>query len=139
MAILTYAIQKVGDDFNQLDPQGPIDLEGFMQALDEFPWAAQHLQWDETQEGPFPLLVLQNEGDQRELWVGALSGDPAGSYQLHAVSMQLRKSLFGKGKMEQDVVTVDVDDREEANGLCRLFFGGRYAELDAAVARLVQR
>jgi len=138
MATLTYAIQKVGNDYNQTDPQGPIDFDGYMQALDEFPWAAQHLQWNETQDGPLPSLVLQNEDEKRELWVGALGGDPAGSYQLHAVSMQLRKSLFGKDKLKQDVTTVDVDDREETNALCRLFFEGRYAELDAAIARLVE-
>lgn len=137
--MLTYAIQKPGDDYQRTDPQGETNLVAFMAAIDAFPWAEQHRQWDEQQEGPLPALVLKNEPDQRELWVTALGSDRAGSYQLQAVSMKLRKGFFGKGKLEQDARVVDACNRGEVDRLCELFCGAQYETFDREVARLAAR
>lgn len=136
---LTYAIQKVGYDHQQTDPQGETNLVAFMAAIDAFPWNEQHQQWDEQQDGPLPALVLQSEPDQRQLWVTALGTDRASSYQLQAVSMQMRKSFFGKGKLEQDVTVVDARSRGEVDRLCELFCDGQYEAFDREVARLAER
>lgn len=137
--MLTYSIQKAGYDFTQLDPQGATDFPSFMNAFDAFPWAAQYIEWNETQEGPIPALVLQQTDDRRELWVSALSDDLTRSFQLNSVSMRTKKSLFGKEKLEQDVATIDVRRRADVDVLCRLFCEGQYAELDRLVAQFVER
>lgn len=139
--MLTYSIQKVGYDFEQLDPQGATDFPSFTQAFDAFPWAAQHAEWDDKQDGPLPALVLQHADDQRELWVTALSDAHADGFQLNAVSMRMKKGLFGigKGKLEQQVDTIDVRKRTDVDTLCRLFCDRQYDELDREVARHVER
>lgn len=139
--MLTYSIQKVGYAFDQLDPQGATDYASFTQAFDAFPWAAQHAEWDDTQEGPLPALVLQHADDQRELWVTALSDAQADGFQLNAVSMRMKKGLFGigKGKLEQHVDTIDVDTRADVDTLCLLFCDRQYDELDRLVARHAER
>ena len=101
--MLTYAIQHVGDNL-PLEPQGATDFLAFRQAIDAFPWAAEHAKWDELQEGPFPALVLQNTAEQRELWVTALGADVRVDFELQSVSMRLSKSFFGKPKMKQGLV-----------------------------------
>ncbi|MDP9898033.1 hypothetical protein [Variovorax ginsengisoli] len=136
--MLTHAIQHVGDDL-PLEPQGATNFIAFRQAIDAFPWADEHAQWDERQEGPFPALVLQNAAEQRQLWVTALSADLAGEYQLQSVSMQLRKGFFGKAKMEQDATVVDAHDRTEVDRLCELFCDAQYEALDREVERLAAR
>ncbi|MBN3774509.1 MULTISPECIES: hypothetical protein [Burkholderia] len=139
--MLTYSIQKVGYDFKQLDPQGATDYPSFTQAFDAFPWAAQHAEWDDKQDGPLPALVLQHADDQRELWVTALSDAHADGFQLNAVSMRMKKGLFGigKGKLEQQVDTIDVRKRTDVDTLCRLFCDRQYDELDRVVAQHVER
>ncbi|MBJ9592068.1 hypothetical protein [Burkholderia seminalis] len=139
--MLTYSIQKVGYDYKQLDPQGATDYASFTHAFDAFPWAAQHAEWDETQEGPLPALVLQHAGDQRALWVTALSDARSGGFQLNVVSMRMKKGLFGigKGTLEQHVDTIDVDTRADVDTLCRLFCDRQYDELDRRVARHAER
>ncbi|WP_322087442.1 hypothetical protein [Burkholderia sp. BCC1999] len=139
--MLTYAIQKTGYDYNQLDPQGATDYASFTRAFDSFPWAAQHAEWDDTQEGPLPALVLQHADDQRELWVTALSDAHADGFQLNAVSTRMKKGLFGLGKEkpEQHVDTIDVDTRADVDTLCRLFCDRQYDELDRLVARHAER
>lgn len=137
--MLTYAIQKTGYDHHQTDPQGETNLVAFMAAIDAFPWAEQHREWDEQQDGPLPTLVLQNEADQRELWVTALSADLSSSYQLQAVSMQLRKGFFGKAKLEKDATVVDARSRAEVDRLCELFCDAQYDAFDREVARLARR
>lgn len=137
--MLTHAIQKVGYDHQQTDAQGETNFVAFLQAIDAFPWAQQHAEWDVQQEGPLPALVLQNQADLRALWVTALGADLAGEYQLQSVSMQLRKGFFGKEKMEQDATVVDAHDRTEVDRLCALFCDGQYEALDREVARLAAR
>lgn len=137
--MLTYAIQKTGYDYQQTDPQGETSLVDFMAAIDAFPWAEQHREWDEQQDGPLPALVLRNEPAQRELWVTALGSDRAGSYQLQAVSMKMRKGFFGKGKLEQDATVVDARDRGEVDRLCELFCDGAFEAFDREVERLARR
>ena len=132
--MLTYAIQRVGYDYKQTDPQGETNLIAFMAAIDAFPWAEQLAQWDEQQDGPLPTLVLQNESDQRELWISALGEGRNLSYQL-----QLRKGFFGKAKLEQDVTVVDESSRGEVDRLCELFCDGQYEVFDREVARLAAR
>lgn len=132
--MLTYAIQNVGDDL-PLAPQGATDFVAFRQAIDAFPWAAQHALWDERQHGMLPALVLQDVAAERELWVTALGSgvDLSGSYLLQSVSMQFRKSLFGKGKMVQDATLADAPSRAEVDRLCELFCDGQYEALDRLV------
>lgn len=137
--MLTCAIQKTGYDYQQTDPQGATDLVAFMAAIDAFPWAEQHREWDEQQDGPLPAVVLRNEPDRRELWVTALGSDRAGSYQLQAVSMQMRKGFFGKAKLEQDATVVDARSRAEVDRLCELFCDGQYEAFDREVTRLAAR
>lgn len=139
--MLTYSVQKVGYDFDQLDPQGATDYASFMHAFDAFPWVEQHAQWDDTQTGPLPALVLQHADDQRELWVTALSDAHASGFQLFAVSMRMKKGLFGlgKGKLERNVDTIDVESRADVDTLCRLFCDRRYDELDRLAARHAER
>ncbi|MDR0244986.1 MAG: hypothetical protein LBJ65_25600 [Burkholderia sp.] len=139
--MLTYSVQKAGYDFNQLDPQGATDYVSFVRAFDTFPWVAQHAAWDDTQEGPLPALVLQQADDRRELWVTALTDAHADGFQLNAVSMRMKKGLFGigKGKLEQHVDTIDVETRADVDTLCRLFCDRQYDELDQRVARHAAR
>lgn len=139
--MLTYAIQKTGYDFNRLDPQGATDYASFTQAFDAFPWVAQHAEWNETQEGPLPALVLQQADDQRELWVTALADAHSDGFQLNVVSMRMKKGLFGigKGKLEQHVDTIDVGARADVDTLCRLFCDRQYDELDRLVAQHAER
>ncbi|MBN3725994.1 hypothetical protein [Burkholderia sp. Ac-20379] len=139
--MLTYAIQKTGDDDSQLDPQGPTDYAGFIRALEQFPWAQQLAQWDDDQSGPLPALVLRHTGDQRELWISALGTDLAQDFQLNAVAMREKKPRFGFGKpsIERDVVTFDVASRADVDRLCQLFCSAQYAAFDEDVARLDER
>lgn len=137
--MLTYAIQKVGYDYQQTDPQGATDLIAFMTAIDDFPWKEQHEEWDEQQDGPFPALVLQNEAAQRELWVTALGREGGWSYQLQAVSLQMRKGFFGKGKLEREAEVINECTRGELDRLCELFCDGQHETFDREVARFVQR
>lgn len=137
--MLTHAVQKVGDDYQQTQALGETNVIAFRAAIDAFRWAAQHAAWEVQQEGPLPVLVLQNQADQRELWVTALGADLAGEYQLQSVSMQLRKGFFGKAKLEQDATVVDAHDRAEVDRLCELFCDGQYEALDREVDRLAAR
>ncbi|WP_412025198.1 hypothetical protein [Burkholderia cepacia] len=139
--MLTCSVQKVGYAFNQLEPQGATDYPSFVRAFDAFPWAAQHVEWDETQDGPLPAVVLQHADDQRELWVTALRDAHAKGFQLNAVSMRMKKGLFGigKGKLERYVETIDIDARTDVDTLCRLFCDRQYDELDRLVARHAER
>jgi len=137
--MLTYAIQKVGYDHQQTDPQGETSLVAFMAAIDAFPWAEQHKAWDEAQEGPLPALVLLNDADQRQLWVTALGADRTGGYQLQSVAMRMRKGFFGKGKLEQDATVADARSRGEVDRLCELFCDAQYDALDREVERLAAR
>ncbi|WP_175782943.1 hypothetical protein [Burkholderia anthina] len=139
--MLTYSTQKVGYDYNQLDPEGATDYASFTQAFDAFPWVAQHTEWNVLQDGPLPALVLQHAGDQRELWISALRDAHADGFQLNAVSMRMKKGLFGMGKakLEQTVETIDVRKRVDVDTLCRLFCDRHYDELDRLVARHAAR
>ncbi|MCA8089295.1 hypothetical protein LGM65_00090 [Burkholderia anthina] len=139
--MLTYSTQKVGYDYNQLDPEGATDYASFTQAFDAFPWAAQHADWNALQDGPLPALVLQHAGDQRELWISALSDAHSDGFQLNVVSMRMKKGLFGMGKakLEQYVETIDVRKRVDVDTLCRLFCDGHYDELDRLAARHAAR
>ena len=139
--MLTYSTQKVGYDYNQLDPEGATDYASFTQAFDAFPWVEQHTQWSVLQDGPLPALVLQHAGDRRELWISALSDAHADGFQLNAVSMRMKKGLFGMGKakLEQYVETIDVRRRVDVDTLCRLFCDRHYDELDRLVAQHAER
>jgi hypothetical protein len=123
----TYALQKTGYAYDQTDPQGPTDLDGFMRALDAFPWTEQLVAWDELQDGPLPGLVLTHTASKAELWVGAMGLQEISGYQLHYASMQVKKAMFGMGKEKEHrvVITADVDTRQEADDLCRLFYEGQ--------------
>lgn len=98
--MLSYAIQKVGFDFDQLEPQGPIDLTGMLRAIDGFPWREQLQDWNEEQDGPLPALVLECEAERRQLWITALGEGLGQDFQLQSVSTQVRKGLFGKPRQE---------------------------------------
>ncbi|MBS75393.1 hypothetical protein ACEN9J_34975 [Variovorax sp. Varisp41] len=139
--MLSYAIQKVGDDFQQTHPQGETTLLGFMAAIDAHPWQQQHREWNEQQDGPLPALVLRNEADQRELWVTLLGDgtDRRGEYQLQSVAMRPRRGFFGKGKLEQDVAVFETRDRGELDRLCELFCDGQYEALDREAGRMAAR
>ncbi|AJK50782.1 hypothetical protein [Burkholderia plantarii] len=139
--MLTYAIQKTGYDYEQLDPQGSVDYDGFIHALERFPWAGQLAQWNDEQSGPLPALVLQDAEARRELWISALGTTLGDSFQLNAVSMREKKGWFGMGKPKADreVVTFEVQARGDVDRLCRLFCDGEYAQLDEDVARLAER
>lgn len=139
--MLTYAIQKSRYDYGQLDQQGVINFDGFMHAIDTFPWAEQLLAWDEVQDGPLPSLVLQNEKAERELWVMVIGSDLGNSFQVTAVWMRPHKGLFGLGKekMVKETVTIDIDQRQELNQLCQLFFASQYEDLEREVARFSER
>ncbi|WP_322024289.1 hypothetical protein [Burkholderia sp. BCC1977] len=139
--MLTCSIQEVGYGFEQLDSQGATDYPSFMRAFDTFPWVAQHAEWNELQDGPLPALVLWHAGDQRELWISALSDAHSDGFQLNAVSMRMKKGLFGigSGKLAQDVETIDVRKRADVDTLCRLFCDRQYDELDRLVARHAAR
>ncbi|QIL82692.1 hypothetical protein G7047_24210 [Diaphorobacter sp. HDW4A] len=135
--MLTYAIQKVGYDFDRTDLQGSTDLAGFLTVIDGFPWAQQQRAWDADQEGPMPQLVLENADDQRQLWITALGTAGAGeAFQLQSVSSQMRKSLFGKPKLQRDVTVFDVHERRTLDQLCTLFCEGSYEALDREAQRL---
>jgi len=135
--MLTYALQKVGDDL-PLEPQGATDFMAFRQAVDVFPWVVEHALWDERQHGALPAVVLQDATAQRELWVTLLGdgSDLGAAYLVQSVSMRLRKSLFGKGKMSQDITVADAPGRAEVDRLCELFCDGAYEALDREVAGL---
>ena len=137
--MLTYALQKVGDDL-PLEPQGATDFFAFRQAVDAFPWVAQHALWEE-QDGSFPAVVLQDATAQRELWITLLGkgDDLSGEYMLQSVSMQFRKGFFGKGKMVQDASLADVPSRVALDRLCELFCDGQFEALDREIARLPLR
>jgi hypothetical protein len=139
--MLTYAIQKTGYDYEQLDPQGSVDYDGFVQALASFPWAEQLAQWNDEQSGPLPARVLQDSEARRELWISALGSGLDDSFQLNAVSMHETKGLFGIGKPKtsREVVTFEVETRGDVDRLCRLFCDGQYAQLDEEVVRLAER
>ena len=134
--MLTYAIQKVGFEPDQTAPQVPTDLNGFMQAIDEFPWAAQHSEWDELQDGPLPSVGLINVPEQRELWVTALSDDLDDDYVVISVAMRMHKGLFSKPKPRLTNTLVDVEGRALVNKLCELFARNEYEALDKEIARL---
>ena len=137
--MLSYAIQRVGYDYQRTDAYGATDCDAFLRTVDGFPWAAQHAEWNQAQEGPLPAVVLQNETDQRALWVTALgTGERDAGYQLQSVAMRSHKGFFGKAKVEQDATVAEVGDRAELGRLCRLFCDAQYAALDDEVARLVQ-
>ncbi|RYX89574.1 MAG: hypothetical protein EOO28_32580 [Comamonadaceae bacterium] len=148
-----HAIQKTGYEARQTDPRGPVDLDGFIRALDAFPWIDQHIAWDELQDGPLPSIVLQNTADRSELWVTALAS-PSGSgpisdpdqwilteYQLHYMSIKPRKSLFGFGKetLSETFESAEVETREQMIALCRLFYEGRQDELDRALKKAAEQ
>ncbi|MES2185827.1 MAG: hypothetical protein V4505_14845 [Pseudomonadota bacterium] len=138
--MLTYAIQRVGYDYQQADAYGATDYDAFLRTVDGFPWAAQHAEWNQTQDGPLPAVVLQNGADQRALWVTALGmGERDDGYQLQSVAMRSHKGFFGKAKVEEDATVAEARDRAELGRLCRLFCDAQYAALDEEVARLVQR
>ncbi|WP_332308330.1 hypothetical protein [Herbaspirillum autotrophicum] len=139
--MLTYAIQKAGYDYDQLDQQGAIDFDGFMHAINTFPWAEQLRAWDETQDGPLPSLVLQNEKDERALWVMVIGSDLGNSFQVTAVWMRPHKGMFGLGKekMVQETATIDIELRQELDQLCRLFCAAQYEDLERDVARFSER
>ena len=134
--MFSYAIQKAGFDFDEVEQQGAVDLPGFLSAIDQFPWRAQHQQWDEQQDGALPTLVLQCEPEQRQLWISALGQTLGQDFQLQSVSSQMRKSLFGKPKQERNVVVLDVHERSTVNQLCALFFQREFEVLDHEVQRL---
>ncbi len=102
---------------------------------------AQHVEWNETQDGPLPALVLQHADDQRELWVTALTDAHSDGFQLNAGAMRMKKGPFGsgKGKLERQVDAIDVDSRADVDTLCRLFCDRQYDELDRLVARHAER
>ena len=151
-AQFTHAIQKTGYDARQTDPQGPVDLDGFIRALDAFPWIEQHIAWDELQDGPLPSIVLQNTADKSELWVTALAS-PSGSgpindpdvwilteYQLHYMSIKPHKALFGFGKetLRETYESGTVETREQMIALCQLFYEGRQEELDRSLKKAAE-
>ena len=136
--MLSYAIQNAGYDFDQVDPQGSVDLTGFMQAIDEFPWREQHLRWNRNQEGALPTLVLECEDQQRQLWVTALGDDLGEDFQLQSVSSQMRKGFWGKPRQERNVVVFNVTERKALNLLCALFSQQEFEALDHEVERLAQ-
>lgn len=137
-APFTHAIQKAGDAAEHTDPQGPIDLAGFLRAVDAFPWREQLAAWDELQDGPLPALVLQNTANQAELWVSALGSGEITGYQLHLMRMKLRKAFFGMGqeKLAQQVTTASVDTRQDVDRLCGLFHDQRLEVLEEEMQRL---
>lgn len=137
--MLTYAFQKVGDGL-PLEPQGATDFLAFREAIDAYPWVAQHALWEE-QDGALPAVVLQDATAQRELWVTVLGkgDDLSGDYLVHSVSMQFRKGFFGKGKVVQDTSLADVPSRTVLDRLCELFCDGQYEALDREIARMSLR
>ncbi|MBA1362946.1 hypothetical protein [Burkholderia gladioli] len=138
--MLTYAIQKTGYDYAQLDSQGNTDFDGFIGALERFPWSAQLARWNEVQDGPLPAMVLSNEADRRELWISALGAGLADSFQLNVVAMREKKALFGLGKpkLDREVTSFEVYARADLDRLCRLFCNAQYADLDREVAKLAE-
>ena len=149
----THAVQRVGSNPLHTEPQGPTDLDGFIRAIDVFPWIEQHIAWNETQEGPLPAVVLQNTASKSELWVTALASPTANDvngipeqwvltdYQLHHVSIKPHKTLFGFGKevMKESAETASAETREEALEWCRLFHQGQTEALERAFERAIQR
>lgn len=73
--------------------------------------------------------------------VTALTDAHSDGFQLNAVAMRMKKGLFGigKGKLEQQVDTIDVRKRVDVDALCRLFCDRQYDELGQRVARHVRR
>ncbi|GAB2871896.1 hypothetical protein GCM10027093_04410 [Paraburkholderia jirisanensis] len=130
--MLTYSIQKVGYDYQQLDAQGETDFTSFIAAFEAFPWGEQYREWNETQDGPLPALVLQYKEDGRELWVSALSNDLTRDFQLNSVSMRTKKGLFGIGKetQQQHVETFDIRLRDDVDALCLAFCQRQFEEVD---------
>jgi hypothetical protein len=139
--MLTYSIQKVGYDYQQLDPQGETDFALFMAAFEGYPWGEQYREWSETQDGPIPALVLQYTADGRELWVSALSEDLTRGFQLNSVSMRAKKGLFGIGKekQQQHVETFDVRLRADVDALCKAFCERQFDEVDHLATQHLER
>jgi hypothetical protein len=136
--MLTYSIQKVGYDYQQLDAQGETDFTSFIAAFEAFPWGEQYREWNETQDGPLPALVLQFKEDGRELWVSALSDDLTRDFQLNSVSMRTKKGLFGKETQQQNVETFNIRYREDLNTLCLAFCQRQFEEVDRLARRHVE-
>lgn len=137
--MLSYAIQKVGFDFDQLEPQGPIDLTGMLRAIDGFPWREQLQDWNEEQDGPLPALVLECEAERRQLWITALGEGLGQDFQLQSVSTQVRKGLFGKPRQERNVLVFEVFSRSTLNQLCALFCEREFDALDQEAQRLARQ
>ncbi|MDR2296950.1 MAG: hypothetical protein LBE30_01210 [Comamonas sp.] len=137
--MLSYSIQKVGSNFDTVEPQGPIDLAGMLRAIDEFPWCEQLRDWNEEQEGPLPALVLESEADQRQLWITALGEGLGQDFQLQSVATQTRKGLFGKSRQDRNVLVFDVFGRSALNQLCALFCEREFDALDHEAQRLARQ
>lgn len=139
--MLTYAIQKAGYKHDQVDQRGATDYASFMAELEAFPWTEQQRQWEEKQDDSPPGFVLQDKPAERELWIQPLGEALQDDFQVHSVSMQLKKGVlgFGQAKLKQDWTSIEVGQRSRLDALCRLFCAGDYEALDREVAEIDRR
>jgi hypothetical protein len=96
--MFTYSIQLAGYDYTQYDEKSQIDLPGFLNIIDQFPWMEQLEKYSEIQEGCSATVFATNQDTNNSLWVSIAGNKNKYSYLVGYVYPKTSKGFLGLGR-----------------------------------------
>lgn len=129
--MFTYNIQLAGYDYYQYDEKGEVDIQGFIKAIEQFPWMEQLEKYNQIQQGCSATISVTNHTTNNALWVSIAGNKDNYNYLIGYVYPKATKGFLGLGKekIKRWIDIYNVDDLVLIKKYFSLFFNGDEALL----------
>lgn len=136
MSDFTWTIQQAGYDFDRYDHKGKTDYSEFIGAFEAFPWAEQHQEYNQKNEGASATLSVKDAQTDTSLWV-SIAGDNENPFFLVGYIYEKKtKSLFGKEKKKKWMEIYAVFEKSDVPQYFELYFQRSFADLHIHLKKL---
>jgi hypothetical protein len=135
--MFTYNIQLAGYDYSQYDEKGEVDIQGFIKAIEQFPWMEQLEKYNQIQQGCSATISVTNLNTNNTLWVSIAGNRDSYNYLIGYIYPKATKGFLGLGKekIKRWIDIYNVDDFVLIKNYFSVFFNGDEALLQEQISQ----
>jgi hypothetical protein len=135
--MFTYNIQLAGYDYSKYDEKGEVDIQGFIKAIEQFPWMEQLEKYNQIQQGCSATISVTNLNTNNALWISIAGNRDNYNYLIGYVYPKATKGFLGLGKekIKRWIDIYNVDDFVLIKNYFSVFFNGDEALLQEQLSQ----
>ncbi len=96
--MFNYNIQLAGYDYTQYDEKGEVNIDNFINAIEQFPWIEQLEKYNQIQQGCSATISVTNHNTNNSLWISIAGDKDNYNYLIGYVYPKATKGFLGLGK-----------------------------------------